>query len=82
MMSTNQFKYGFLYISLFITSLFHAQNSANGKVLDSKTNKEIGGVEVFINDNNTPVLTTTSGSFNVKSDSIIYKLKFQKKTML
>ncbi len=79
MMSTNQFKYGFLYISLFITSLFHAQNTANGKIVDAKTNKEISTVEIFINDSNTPVLTTTSGSFSVQSDSIIYKLKFQKK---
>lgn len=79
MMSTNQLKYGFLYISLLITSLFHAQNTANGKVIDAKTNREISAVEIFINDSNTPVLTTTSGSFSVKSDSIIYKLKFQKK---
>lgn len=79
MMSTNQFKYGFLYISLFITSLFHAQNTANGKIVDAKTNKELSAVEIFINDNNTSVFTTTSGSFSVKSDSIIYKLKFQKK---
>lgn len=79
MMSTNQFKYGFLYISLFITSLFHAQNTASGKIVDAKTNKEINAVDVFINDSNTPVLTTTSGSFTVQSDSLIYKLKFQKK---
>lgn len=79
MMSTTQFKYGFLYISLFITSLFHAQNRANGKIIDSKTNKEISAVEIFINDSNTPILISTSGSFSVKSDSIIYKLKFQKK---
>jgi hypothetical protein len=79
MMSTNPFKYGFLYISLFITSLFHAQNTANGKIVDNKNNKEISAVEIFINDSNTPILTTTSGSFSVQSDSIIYKLKFQKK---
>ncbi|MDF2551589.1 MAG: hypothetical protein K0R77_864 [Chryseobacterium sp.] len=79
MMSTNQFKYSFLYISLLITSLFHAQNTANGKIVDAKTNKEINAVEIFINDSNTPVITTSSGNFNVQSDSIIYKLKFQKK---
>ncbi|HJY13524.1 MAG TPA: DUF5686 family protein, partial [Flavobacterium sp.] len=33
----------------------------------------------FINDSNTPFITTSSGNFNVQSDSIIYKLKFQKK---
>lgn len=79
MMSTNQFKYSFFYISLFITSLFHAQNSANGKILDAKNNREISGVEIFINDKNTSVFTTTSGNFTVTSDTIIYKLKFQKK---
>ncbi|MFL9835580.1 DUF5686 family protein [Chryseobacterium terrae] len=78
-MSTNQFKYSFLYISLFIASLFHAQNSASGKIVDAKTSKEISGVEVFINDNNTSALTTVSGNFSVQSDSIIYKLKFQRK---
>jgi hypothetical protein len=78
-MSTNQFKYSFLYISLLITSLFHAQNTANGKIVDAKTNKEINAVEIFINDSNTPIITTSSGNFNVQSDSIIYKLKFQKK---
>nr|WP_314494830.1 DUF5686 family protein [uncultured Chryseobacterium sp.] len=79
MMSTNQFKYGFLYISLFITSFFHAQNKANGKITDAKNNKEISAVEIYINDSNTPFTTTTSGNFSVQSDSIIYKLKFQKK---
>ena len=79
MMSTNQFKYSFLYISLLITSFFHAQNTANGKIVDAKNNREITAVDIFINDSNTPILTTTSGSFTVKSDSIIYKLKFQKK---
>ncbi|WP_267608682.1 DUF5686 family protein [Chryseobacterium wangxinyae] len=79
MMSTNQFKYGFLYISLLVTSLFHAQNAATGRIVDAKTNREITAVEIFINDNNTPSITTKSGSFTVQSDSIIYKLKFQKK---
>lgn len=79
MMSTNQLKYGFLYISFFITSLFHAQNTANGRIVDNKNNKEISAVEIFINDSNTPILTTTSGSFSIQSESIIYKLKFQKK---
>lgn len=79
MMSTNRFKYSLLSLSLFITSFFNAQNSANGRILDAKTNKEINAVDVFINDNNKPALTTSSGSFSIQSDSIIYKLKFQKK---
>lgn len=79
MMSTNRFKYCLLSLSLFITVFFNAQNSANGRILDAKTNKEINAVDVFINDNNKPALTTSSGSFIIQSDSIIYKLKFQKK---
>lgn len=79
MMSTNRFKYCLLSLSLFITGFFNAQNSANGRILDAKTNKEINAVDVFINDNNKPALTTSSGSFSIQSDSIIYKLKFQKK---
>ncbi len=79
MMSTNRFKYYLLSLSLFITGFFNAQNSANGRILDAKTNKEINAVDVFINDNNKPSLTTSSGSFSIQSDSIIYKLKFQKK---
>lgn len=79
MMSTNRFKYYLLSLSLFITGFFNAQNSANGRILDAKTNKEINAVDVFINDNNKPALTTSSGSFSIQSDSIIYKLKFQKK---
>lgn len=79
MMSTNRFKYCLLSLSLFITGFFNAQNSANGRILEAKTNKEINAVDVFINDNNKPALTTSSGSFSIQSDSIIYKLKFQKK---
>lgn len=79
MMSTNRFKYCLLSLSLFIIGFFNAQNSANGRILDAKTNKETNAVDVFINDNNKPALTTSSGSFSIQSDSIIYKLKFQKK---
>lgn len=79
MMSTNQLKYCFLYICLLFSGLSYAQNTANGKIIDEKTNKEISGVEVFINDSNKAALTTTTGNFSVQSDSIIYKLKFTRK---
>ncbi|MCX8522784.1 DUF5686 and carboxypeptidase regulatory-like domain-containing protein [Chryseobacterium formosus] len=79
MMSTNQLKYCFLYICLLFSGLSYAQNAANGKIIDEKTNKEISGVEVFINDSNKAALTTTTGNFSVQSDSIIYKLKFTRK---
>lgn len=78
-MSINNSKYYYFSFFLFFTGLVCAQNSANGKILDSKTNKEISGVDVFINDNNKPALTTTTGNFSVQSDSIIYKLKFLRK---
>ncbi|MCX8533201.1 DUF5686 family protein [Chryseobacterium luquanense] len=79
MMSINQLKYCFLYICLLLSGLSYAQNTANGKIIDEKTNKEISGVEVFINDSNKAALTTTTGNFSVQSDSIIYKLKFTRK---
>lgn len=79
MMSYKNNKYTLFYILLFVTSFFNAQNTANGRILDGKTNKEIANVDVFINDSNSPVLTTTNGTFSVQSDSIIYKLKFQRK---
>lgn len=78
-MSINNSKYYYLSIFLFLTSLVCAQNSANGKIIDAKTNKELSGVDVFINDSDKPILRTTTGSFSVQSDSIIYKLKFLRK---
>jgi len=79
MMLTKNFKYCFLCFSLLITSFLDAQKTATGKIVDEKTNKEVNNVDIFINDSNTPVSTTTSGNFSVESDSIIYKLSFQKK---
>ncbi|MCU7614642.1 DUF5686 family protein [Chryseobacterium sp. GMJ5] len=79
MMLTNNFKYCLLYFSLLLTGLLQAQNTVTGRITDEKTNKEISNVDIFINDSNTPVLRTTSGNFSVQSDSIIYKLKFQRK---
>jgi len=80
MMSTNQLKYCFLYIFLLITGISQAQTTVSGKIIDEKTNKEISGVEIFINESQKPALTTTSGNFTVQSDSIIYKLKFSRKS--
>ena len=78
-MLINNSKYYSLFILVFFVDFFYAQNSANGKIVDAKTNKAISGVEVFINENNKPALTTTSGNFMVQSDSVIYKLKFLRK---
>ena len=78
-MLTNNFKYYPLFFLLFFIDLVCAQNTANGRIVDAKTNKEISGVDIFINESNKPALTTTSGNFSIQSDSIIYKLKFLRK---
>lgn len=78
-MPINNSKYYFLSFFLFFTGLISAQNSASGKILDATTNKEISGVDVFINDSDKPTLTTNTGNFSIQSDSIIYKLKFLRK---
>ncbi|MCS3530366.1 DUF5686 and carboxypeptidase regulatory-like domain-containing protein [Chryseobacterium sp. JUb7] len=79
-MLINNSKYYPLFFLLFFTNIIYAQNTVNGKITDAKTNKEISGVAIFVNDNEKPVLTTTTGTFSVQSDSIITKLKFVKKT--
>lgn len=78
-MPINNSKYYFLSFFLFFTGLISAQNSASGKILDATTNKEISGVDIFINDSDKPTLTTNTGNFSIQSDSIIYKLKFLRK---
>ncbi|WP_143883789.1 DUF5686 family protein [Chryseobacterium binzhouense] len=78
-MFTHYFKYCILYIAIVFTGLLHAQNTAIGRIVDEKTNKPVSGVEVFINDQSASYLTTVSGNFTVKTDTIIYKLRFSKK---
>ncbi|ROH98806.1 carboxypeptidase-like regulatory domain-containing protein [Chryseobacterium sp. G0240] len=79
MMLNNNSKHNFILFFLFFTGLAWAQNKASGKIVDEKSNKELSKVDIFINDNKTPSLTTTSGSFMVQSDSIISRLRFSKK---
>ncbi|MGL6127040.1 DUF5686 family protein [Chryseobacterium artocarpi] len=78
MLNKNSKKHYFLLFFLTFTSIVYAQNKASGKIVDSK-NKELSKVDIFINDNTTPSLTTTSGSFSIQSDSIIHKLRFTRK---
>jgi hypothetical protein len=78
-MLINRPRYYPFFIFILLTHFVHAQNAASGKITDAKTNKEISGVDVFINESNKPTITTTSGNFMVQSDSIIYKLKFLRK---
>jgi hypothetical protein len=79
-MLTNNSKYHYLYLFLLFSGIVCAQNAASGKIVDAKTNKEVTGVDIFINDSNEAFLTTTTGAFSVQSDSIIYKLKFLRKS--
>lgn len=66
-------------IFLSLTGNFYAQNTTSGKIIDDKTGKGISAVDIFINEKQTPALTTSSSDFSVTSDTIIYKLRFQKK---
>ncbi|GAB0156614.1 DUF5686 family protein [Chryseobacterium sp. Alg-005] len=79
MMLNNNSKYYYLFFLIVFTGFIRAQNTASGKIVDDRTNKEISGVDIFINDSNKPYATTTSGNFRVQSDSVIYKLKFVRK---
>ncbi len=79
MMFTHYFKYCILYIAIVFTGLLHAQNTAIGRIVDEKTSKPVSGVEIFINDQPGSYLTTVSENFSVKTDTIIYKLRFSKK---
>lgn len=81
MMLNNNFpKHKFLLFFLTLSCIVCAQNRATGKIVDEKTNKELSKVDIFINNDTAPSLTTTSGSFSVQSDSIIYKLRFSRKS--
>lgn len=78
-MLINKSRYYPFFIFILLTHFVYAQNAASGKIVDAKTNKEISGVDVFINESNKPATTTSTGNFMVQSDSIIYKLKFLRK---
>lgn len=78
-MSINHPKYYALFFLLFFFDCICAQNTASGRIVDAKTNKDVTGVDIFINESDRPVLTTTSGNFLVQSDTIISTLKFLRK---
>lgn len=65
-------------IFLFLISLFHCQFMVSGTVADSTKQKPLADVAIFINDNNVASFSKM-GTFNLSSDSLIYKLRFQKK---
>ena len=78
-MLINTSRYYPLFFLLFFTGWVYAQNTASGRIVDGKTNKQISSVDIFINESDKPSLTTTSGNFTVQSDTVIYKLKFLRK---
>lgn len=76
----NHTPYYYLLIFTFFSGFIYSQSTVSGRIIDAKTNKEITGVDVFINESDKAVLTTSSAAFTVQSDSIIYQLKFLKKS--
>lgn len=70
-MSIKNTQYNLFYFFFLISGITFAQNTANGRIIDEKTNKPVTGVDIFINDSNKAALTTSSGDFSVQSDSII-----------
>lgn len=66
----------FFFLLSFVT--LNAQISVVGNITDAKTGKEITGVDIFINDQPTATITTSTSTFAVQSDSIISKLRFEK----
>ncbi|WP_417428318.1 DUF5686 family protein [Halpernia sp.] len=71
-------KFFFTFLFLFFISLFHSQILVSGEILDSLKQKPATEVSIFINENSKPLIVT-SGNFKISSDSLIYKLRFQKK---
>ena len=65
-------------IFLFSITFFHCQFLVSGTVVDSLQQKPTANVAIYINDSGEPALVS-SADFKISSDSIIYKLRFQKK---
>lgn len=64
-------------IFLFYITFFNCQNTVVGTVSDLITKKPVTEVSIFVNDNAKASLVS-SGDFKITSDSLIYKLRFQK----
>lgn len=71
-------KYIFSLLFLFFIGFFSSQIFVTGKITDSLKQQPLSDVSMFINDNSDPVNLKTN-SFNIPSDSVIYKLRFEKK---
>ena len=79
MMSLPTNKYLLFIFSLFSTGFFFAQNSVSGRISDAKTSQALTGVDIYINNRATPILKTTSADFKIEADTVIFKIKFNKK---
>ncbi len=68
--------YGFILLFSFVFGA--AQHSLSGKISDAGTKKPVSGVQIFVNNQKTAMLTTKSDVFSLVSDTIIYQLTFKK----
>lgn len=68
----------FSLIFLFLINLFYCQFTVSGTLTDGFRKKPLTEVSIFINDN-TEASLKASNTFLIQSDSLIYKLKFQKR---
>lgn len=67
-------------LMIFSTGFFvHSQNKISGRILDSKTQKPLTGVQIFINNNDKPENISNDGRFVIESDSTIFTAVFSKK---
>lgn len=64
------------FVTLFFAVLAFAQNKVSGTVTDTRTQNSISEIEVFVNDNNSPI--SVSSPFTITNPDKIYKLRFQK----
>ena len=74
----HRFNHLILFLLTALASYSYAQTLASGQIKDVKQ-KPVTGVQIFINDEAEPSLTTASTIFNIKSEVPIYKLRFLKK---
>ena len=71
-----------ILLSFLLSVIAFGQQTISGKIVDEKSQKEISGVSIFKNNQNTPFFTTTNGTFSITLDSLTTSLIFRKKGFL
>ncbi len=67
-------------LMIFFSGVFvYSQNKISGRIIDSKTQKPLIGVEIFINNNDKPITISNDGKFAIEADSTIFTAIFSKK---